>query len=108
MQSIINTIPSMSHSITISYPSSGTDSITLDYFIELTGVHQLITCNVVNKNLPYWLQVRKFIIPSLKKKNGYVPIFSEANNNTNRDTSLFIDEAYKNIMEEQDLKIYSE
>lgn len=90
----------MSNSITVFYPGKESAAIHLNYAIELIGKRQTINCSIVNEGIsqPVWLQVKKFSIPSLKEGRGFLPVFEQANNNTNVDTSLFIDFVYRKIM----------
>lgn len=100
----------MSNSITIFYPSKESAAIYVDYAIEVLGKRQSINCIVLDKGAPRpgWLHVRKFNIDSLKRPNGYMQVFDHANNNTNTDTSLFIAQVYKEIMELEKLVICEE
>lgn len=97
----------MSNSITVIYPGKEPEAILLNYDIELTGKRQTITCYIVNEGVaqPVWLQLKKFSIPSLKEAKGYLPVFEQANNNNNIDTSLFIDHVYRQIMGQEKLVI---
>jgi hypothetical protein len=88
----------MSNSILISYPGETPDGIKLVYSIEQSENLQTINCMVDEKHFPFWLQMRKFSLLSLKDKNSYTPLFNEVNNSKNVATSLFIDMAYKLIM----------
>lgn len=81
--------------------------IKVNYNLELTGDLHLINCTIAtaDRPLPVWLNVKKFSIPSLKEGDSYVAIFDNTNNNTNRHTSLFIDQVYRNIMAEERLVV---
>lgn len=99
----------MSNSITVFYPCKESAAIHLNYAIELIGKRQTINCNIVNEGAsqsPVWLQLKKFSIPSLKEKKGFLPVYEQANNNTNIDTSLFIDFVYRKIMGLEKLVIF--
>lgn len=98
----------MSNSITIFYPHKESAAIHLSYAIELIGERQTINCSVVDEGVaqPLWLQVKKFSIPSLKEGKAYQPVFEQANNNANMDTSLFIDFVYRKIMGVEKMAIF--
>lgn len=97
----------MNNSITVNFPSHES-AIQLDYVIELIGKRQTINCSIVDNGVakPSWLHVKKFSIPSLKESRGYLPVYEDANNNTNMDTSLFIDFVYRKIMSLEKLVIF--
>ncbi len=97
----------MSRSITVSYPGDLQVQIQLTYSIETVENLQTINCSVDGKYFPIWLQLRKFEMQSLKDRNGYIPLFNEVNNSKNMATSLFIDQAYSDIMLSEKLKIIS-
>jgi hypothetical protein len=96
----------MQHSILISYPEETVLPLKIDYSIVLTDEMHTITCTVDGNRFPIWLQLRKFNMLSLKKKGFYIPLYNEANNSKNMDTTLFIDLVYSRIMDVEKLKIF--
>ena len=93
----------MGKTISIPYElSSGEASFVIDlsYNIDKTDDSQTISCviDTLHKNIPTWLQLRKFEIKSLYSKGKYVPLFNENNNVRNLDVTLFIDKVYSDIM----------
>lgn len=97
----------MNNSILVYYPSDSLDQLHVIYTIEHTEQAQTISCKVESQTVPLWLQLRKFSMTSLKKQGRYVPLFSEVNNSTNIDTSLFIDLVYDRIMNKEKLRVAS-
>lgn len=96
----------MNKYITVSHSGGDTAfEIQLQYTIETVGAVQTITCSVEGKQLPIWLQLRKFKMMSLNENNSYIPLHNESNNDKNLDTSLFIDKAYTDIMRAEKYKV---
>ncbi len=94
----------MNNSVSVAYPSGGTDNLNVSYSIERTDDVQTINCCVEAKNYPIWLQLRKFSISAVEKSGNYTTLFSEVNNSKNLDTSLFIDMVYSSIMKLEHFK----
>lgn len=96
----------MNKQITVSHFGGNTNvQVQLQYTIDMLGNVQIITCTVEGKQLPIWLQLRKFKMMSLNENNSYVPLLNEGNNDKNLDTSLFIDKAYTDIMQAENFKV---
>jgi hypothetical protein len=96
----------MTKNITVSHLGDDASvQIQLQYTIEVLGNVQTITCSVEGKQLPVWLQLRKFKMMSLNENNSYVPLHNEGNNDKNLDTTLFIDKVYTDIMRAENFKV---
>jgi hypothetical protein len=95
----------MNRSITVSCIDNVPAQIQLTYTIQTVENVQTILCSVEEKHFPAWLQLRKFEMLSVKEKHGYVQLFNEVNNSRNMATSLFIDQAYTDIMTAEKLKM---
>lgn len=88
----------MTKTIEVSLLESISDTVTVNYNIESNENTETIHCNIEGKNLPLWLQLRKFSITSLRNKNKYQQLYNEINCSKNMDTALFIDTVYSSIM----------
>ena len=99
----------MAKPITVPFSFNGADiEIPLTYTIESTGTIQTISCSVLSKTNPQWLQIRKFDLVSFKENNAYIPMYNERNNEKNQASALFIDKVYENIMQAEKLKVKAE
>ncbi len=98
----------MSKSIMVAYNRGATlVEVNLSYSTQMNGNIQTIVCSVGDTHIPFWLQLRKFEMVSMKDKNVYMPLFNEINNEKNMDTVLFIDKVYAEIMLAEKLKVSS-
>lgn len=95
----------MGRSVTVFCSGDIPLQIRITYSIETVENLQTIACSVADTKFPAWLQLRKFEMLSIREKNGYVPLFNEVNNSKNMATSLFIDQAYADIMTAEKLKV---
>lgn len=96
----------MSKSIMVAYNRGATlVEVNLSYSTQMNGNIQTIVCSVGDTHIPFWLQLRKFEMVSMKDKNVYMPLFNEINNEKNMDTVLFIDKVYAEIMLAEKLKV---
>lgn len=88
----------MNNRIIVSFmPDTTSVDIELTYNIDIADGMHTVHCSVCAP-FPNWLQLRKFDVTSVIKKNQYELLFSAANNEANLATSLFIDSVYDNIM----------
>ncbi|RYZ47990.1 MAG: hypothetical protein EOP49_19805 [Sphingobacteriales bacterium] len=83
------------------------DNIPLTYAIERVADIQTVTCTVDSGfAIPAWLQMRKFFISAQLIKGKYMTLYNEKNEEKNLDCSLFIDKAYNEIMQQENLRIH--
>jgi len=88
----------MNNKITISFtPDKIPVDVALTYNIDVADGMHTVHCSVCAP-YPQWLQLRKFNIASVIKKNGHELLFDAANADANLATSQFIDSAYDHIM----------
>lgn len=95
----------MNKSVKVAYPFGGETDVNVLYMVELSEDMHIVNCSVEGRSLPHWLQLRKFSFFSQLAKGVYTSLFNEVNNSRNIDTSLFIDEVYKRITIEENMKM---
>lgn len=75
-------------------------SVGLQYVIERIENLQTITCVVIKGtgSIPLWLHPHKFDVKSILVNGRYETMFNFDNDTKSLDASLFIDQAYAEIM----------
>lgn len=75
--------------------------VNVSYRIRMEDNVQTISCivNPDSYNVPTWLQMRNFELKSMLCDGEYDPLFTDNDNIKNIEAVLFIDKAYKDIME---------
>lgn len=94
----------MTNSIMVEYDSDGIHNVNVHYSFERMDNLQTINCSVNGKNVPIWLQLRKFSISFIEDKGLFTTLFSEINSSRNLHTTLFIDLVYSRIMKQERFK----
>lgn len=81
--------------------------VLLHYTVETDGHVQIITCHVVPAlgiNLE-WLHTRKFELRSWLDDGNYQPLYTENQQLYNIDGVLFIEKAYREIMQRENYTV---
>ena len=81
--------------------------VLLHYTVETDGNVQIITCHVVPVlgNNMEWLHTRKFELRSWIDDGTYEPLYTENQQLANIDGVLFIEKAYREIMQRENYKV---
>ncbi len=84
-----------------------TVTIKLQYVIERAENLQTITCTVVKggDSIPLWLHPHKFDVKSILVNGIYETMFNFDNDTKSLDATLFIDQAYAEIMAAEHLLV---
>ena len=82
-------------------------SIQLQYVIERIENLQTITCTVIKgtDSIPLWLHPHKFDVKSILVNGSYETMFNFDNDTKSLDATLFIDQAYAEIMAAEHLLV---
>jgi hypothetical protein len=96
----------MEKNISVVFPMNGTtESIVITYNISMTGNIQTIACCIGKSEHRNWLQLNKFDLQSQFTDGIYVALYNESLQQKNIATSLFIDQAYNDIMAREKMKV---
>jgi hypothetical protein len=95
----------MSQSIAVTYPSDSLTDVNVSYTLDTQDNIHTITCHILGRSYPAWLQLRKFSMSSICSLGIYSPLYNDNNNSKNHDTAFFIDLVYTTIMNRESLKL---
>ncbi|HYD21246.1 MAG TPA: hypothetical protein VEB40_07225 [Flavipsychrobacter sp.] len=96
----------MEKNISVVFALNGSDeSVVITYNISMTGDIQTIACTIGKSEHRNWLQLNKFELRSQCSGGVYAALFNESLQQKNIATSLFIDQAYNDIMAREKMKV---